>query len=219
MKMSLIPGFAAPLMPLMALPATGLAAPESGGPQSGQPATEPTIEPGRGAYIGGAPHQLSAQEAAKQLANPNTPQASLTLESQWTHWEGSLLGSDGMDSQTFLFQPSFPFPVSETDSIFFRPAFPYLVDQPVVEAPGNVRTETGFGDMGMDLAFGRASKTGFLTAAGLVAGIPIGADRLSRDTWTLGPELFVGKISKKGVFGFNIIPVVPNVVAQWLSGK
>lgn len=166
-----------------------------------QDPSDPAIKPGTGAYIGGAPHELSAEETAKQLANPNTPLASLTLKSQWTHWDGSLSGAAGLDSQTFLFQPSFPFPINQTDSIFIRPAFPYLVDQSVVDAFGNVGTESGFGDMGMDFAFGRTTKSGILTAAGMVAGIPIGADGLSSNTWTLGPELFIGKISKKGVVG------------------
>lgn len=194
MKTPSIPGVATFVIALVAFPMAGLSAPQS-------PTPEQAIEPGRGAYIGGAPHQLSADETAKQLANPNTPLASLTLKNQWSHWDGSLLGEGGMDSQTFLFQPSFPFPVSDTDSIFFRPALPYLVDQPVVDALGNINSESGFGDLGMDLAFGRTTKTGFLTAAGMVAGIPIGADGLTSSTWTLGPELFVGKISKKGLLG------------------
>lgn len=154
------------------------------------------------------PHMLSAEEVAKQLANPNTPLASLTLKSQWTHWDGDLLGSGGMDSKTFLFQPSFPFPVNGTDSIFLRPAFPYLVDQPVVDSLGNVTSESGLGDMGLDLAFGRTTKSGLLMVAGIIAGIPIGADRLSSDTWTLGPEVFLGKLSSKGVLG-----IFPN--HQW----
>jgi hypothetical protein len=151
---------------------------------------------------------MSADETAKQLANPNTPLASLTLKSQWTHWDGSLPGADGLDSQTFLFQPSFPFPLSETDTLFIRPAFPYLVDQPVVDGSGKVRTESGFGDMGMDLAYGRTTKTGFITAGGMIAGLPIGADGLSSDTWTLGPELLVGRITKNSLVG-----VFPN--HQW----
>ena len=144
---------------------------------------------------------MSAEETAKQLANPNTPLASLTLKNQWTHWNGDLPGSGDIDSQTFLFQPSFPFPINDTDSIFLRPAFPFLLDQPVVDSTGNVRTESGFGDMGLDLAFGRTSKTGVLTAVGVVAGIPIGSQSLSGDTWTVGPELFYGRISKAGVLG------------------
>ena len=163
--------------------------------------SESAIKPGTGTNIGSTAQELSAEETAKQLANPNTPLASLTLKSQWTHWDGSLFGAAGLDSQTFLFQPSFPFPINETDSIFVRPAFPYLVDQPVVDAFGNVGTKSGFGDMGMDFAFGRTTKSGFLTAVGMIAGIPIGAEGLSSETWTLGPELFIGKISKKGVVG------------------
>lgn len=166
-----------------------------------QPAAPPDQPLGRGAYIGGAPHEMSAEETAKQLANPNTPLASLTLKNQWTHWDGDLLGAEDFDSQTFLFQPSFPFPINPTDSIFLRPAFPILVDQPVVDATGRVRTESGFGDMGLDFAFGRTTKAGLLTAVGMIAGIPIGSDGLTSDTWTLGPELFIGKISSTGVFG------------------
>jgi hypothetical protein len=162
---------------------------------------QPEVPLGKGAYIQGAPAEMSAEETARQLANPNTPLASLTLKSQWTHWEGSLPGADGRDSQTFLFQPSFPFPINETDSIFLRPAFPYLVDQPVVDASGHVRSESGFSDMGMDFAFGRTTKSGLLLAGGLIAGIPIGADRLSSDTWTLGPEFLIAKMSKKSVLG------------------
>lgn len=218
MKQMSIPGFATPLVFLVAILASdlfsdeaaqrgsaaerrGQTATQTDAPPSIQTVTDSPVKPGRGEYIGGAPSELSADETAKQLANPNTPLASLTLKNQWTHWDGSLLGPDGMDSETFLFQPSIPFPVNETDSIFFRPAFPYLVDQPVVDATGKVGTESGFGDMGMDLAFGRTSKAGFLTAVGLVAGIPIGADQLTSDTWNLGPEMFVGKISKKSVVG------------------
>ncbi len=51
-------------------------------------AADPEVPPGRGAYIGGAPSELSKEEAARQLANPNTPLASLTLKNQWTGWRG-----------------------------------------------------------------------------------------------------------------------------------
>ena len=116
------------------------------GAQTEEPESETQTELGKGAYIGGAPAELSAEEAAKELANPNTPLASLTLKTQSTRWDGSLPGADGLDSQTILFQPSFPFPISATDTIFLRPAFPYLVDQPVVDASGTVHAKSGFGD-------------------------------------------------------------------------
>jgi hypothetical protein len=135
------------------------------------------------------------------LANPNTPLASLTLKSQWTHWQGSLPGADGANSGTFLFQPSFPFPVTKTDSIFCRPAFPYLVEQPVLDETGTVGSQSGFADMGMDLAYGRTSPGGTLFVAGSLFGFPIGEDGLSSETWTMGPEVFFGKITKTFVAG------------------
>lgn len=167
-----------------------------------QPATTANAaESAGGSASSAAPQEMSADDTAKQLANPNTPLASLTLKTQFTRWDGTLFGAHNLDSQTFLFQPSFPFPVSKTGTIFLRPAFPYLLDQPVVDKLGRVGTKSGFGDMGLDFAYGHTSKSGVLTAVGMVAGIPIGEDGLSSETWTLGPELFVGKLSKTHVIG------------------
>ena len=140
------------------------------------------------------------EETARELANPNTPLASLTLRNQWFHWGGDLPGADGLDSGTLLFQPSFPFPLSKTDLIFCRPALPYLLDQPVADGSGQVETRSGFGDMGMDLAYGRTMPSGFIMVAGLVGGIPIGEDGLSSDTWTIGPEMALGRLSRSVVF-------------------
>jgi hypothetical protein len=192
--MEMLPGIvrgacrAAALVMVLVLPATARA-------------DEPEVPPGKGSYIGGAPAELSPEEAARELANPNTPLASLTLKNQWTGWGGDLPGADGANSGTFLFQPSFPFPVSKTGTIFCRPALPYLVDQPVVSATGEVEPTNGFGDMGMDLAFGRTTSSGVLLTAGMLAGFPTGQDGLSSDTWTLGPEFLVGHFSKKSVLG------------------
>jgi hypothetical protein len=48
-------------------------------------------------------------------------------------------------------------------------------------------------------SYGRTTKTGSILAAGIVAGLPIGADGLSSDTWKLGPELLVGQMRKNSV--------------------
>ena len=145
---------------------------------------------------------MSADQVARELANPNTPLARLTLKNQWTHWDGNLPGADGTGSGNVQFQPSFPFPVGERKNIFFRPSFSYLVNQPVVDAvTGEVETRSGFVDIGYDLSYGFATKTGWQFAGGVVGSFPTGADRLSNDTWTLGPEFVVAKINKTGVFG------------------
>lgn len=155
---------------------------------------------------------MSADEAAKQLANPNSSLASLTLKSQYRTFKGDLPGADDAESGTFLFQPAFPFPMSKTDNLFIRPAFTYLVNQPVVDpVTGAVGKESGFADIGYDVAYGRSFASGLLAVLGMVGSIPVGDDALTTDTWTLGPELFLGVFKPYGVFG-----VFPN--HQWNVG-
>ena len=49
--------------------------------------------------------KLSAQEAARELANPNTPLANLTLRSQFRAFDGDLPSAGDQESFTLLFQP------------------------------------------------------------------------------------------------------------------
>jgi len=148
---------------------------------------------------------LSADEAARQLANPNTPLASLTLKTQYRWYDGDIPDADNQDNLYFLFQPVFPFPIARTDTeegeildqIFFRPAFPFIVDQPVFDLnSGGFDDVDGFGDIVLDIAWGRNYPSGLLTAVGAVSSIPTGKGELSTDTWTLGPEVFVGQFER-----------------------
>lgn len=149
-----------------------------------------------------APGKMSADQVAKELANPNTPLATLTLRTQWKDWDGDLPGASGSDSGNIEFQPAFPFPVGERKNIFFRPSFSYVVNQPAVDPDtGAIESRSGFLDIGYDLAYGYATESGWNFLGGVVGSFPTGADRLSSDTWTLGPELAIAKISKRGVFG------------------
>ncbi len=91
--------------------------------------------------------------------------------------------------------------MSKSGTVFCRPVFPYLVDQPLVHATGEVKPKSGFGDMGMDLAYGYTTGTGLLLTAGMLGGFPTGQDGLSSETWTLGPEFLVGRFSKQSVLG------------------
>lgn len=148
------------------------------------------------------PSEMTPNEIAQKLANPNTPLASLTLRNQWLSWEGDLPGADGIESGIFEFQPAFPFPVDESTVVSFRPSFSYLVDQPVWNpSSGRVETQSGFGDMGFDLAYGINSPSGLLARVGMSGSIPIGSDGLSSETWALGPEMFLGVKKDYGVFG------------------
>ena len=78
----------------------------------------------------------SADEVAKELANPNNSLASLTFKNQYRWYTGDLPDADDQSNYTLLFQPVFPFSMGTSASggkgnLFVRPAFPILFDQPV----------------------------------------------------------------------------------------
>lgn len=161
----------------------------------------------------GSRKEMSADELARELANPNTPLASLTLKSQYRLYDGDLPGAGDQRSGSVLFQPSFPMPVGRTkiaegevkDMVFFRPAFPLLVEQPVFDArSADFRSVTGMGDIGFDLMLGRSYPDGLVTGAGIAAAIPTGTRELSSGTWTLGPEGVLASVGKRGVAALRV---------------
>jgi hypothetical protein len=111
------------------------------------------------------PHTLSADELSKELSNPNSPLASLVFKQTYTAYQGDLPGADDQSSNLTLFQPVFPFPLTEggTTNLFIRPAIPYLWEQPVFDTNANsFRSVSGFGDMGFDVALGRSYDGGLV---------------------------------------------------------
>ena len=147
----------------------------------------------------------SADEVARQLANPNTPLATLTLRTQFRTFEGEVPNADDQTSLTFLFQPSFPIKIGESSVAYFRPGIPLLIDQPVVDSTSGVfREDTGLGDIGFDLGMGTTFKeTGLLLATGIVSTLPTATrDSLTatRD-WRLGPEALVGLLRPTWILG------------------
>ena len=157
--------------------------------------------------------QKSAEEIAAELANPNTPMASLNLKLQFRSFDGTLPGASSQSSTTLLFQPSFPFSLDNGDVVFFRPAIPVQLDFSFPNAsPSGFGSESGIGDIAFDLAYGRTTKTGMLYAGGIIASLPTATDdALGTDRYTLGPEFMVGKLTKKYVIG-----IFPN--RQWDVG-
>lgn len=145
----------------------------------------------------------SANEVAKELANPNTPLATLTLKTQYRSFDGDLPGAADQRSLTFLLQPSFPFPVGEGSIVFFRPAVPLLIDQPVFDAGSlDFNTKTGLGDIGFDLGYGVTNKAGILLAGGIASTLPTATrDVLGSDKWRLGPEVLAGILRPYGLLG------------------
>jgi hypothetical protein len=161
----------------------------------------------------------SADDIARELANPNTPLATLNFKNQIRWYEGDLPGADDEVGYTMLFQPSLPFPLKSGKLIFFRPAIPVLIGQPVFDVrDGDFDSKFGLGDITFDLAYGGNTKNGFMWATGLVSTIPTAtSSELAGGKWTLGPELLLAKMSKKYVIG-----AFPNHqwdIAGWTDGS
>jgi hypothetical protein len=111
----------------------------------------------------------STDTVARELANPNSSLATLTLKNQYRLYTGDLPRADDQRNYSAPFQAVFPLslPTPEhggTATFFVRPAFPLLFDQPTPRAGGG-RLEwgkvTALGDTGFDGAYGdsRANQT------------------------------------------------------------
>ncbi|CAH6981929.1 conserved exported hypothetical protein [Vibrio chagasii] len=140
----------------------------------------------------------TAEQAAKELANPNTAYASLNLKLQYS---GGYDG--GGDSFATVLQPTLPFPMENGDKIIFRPAISY------VQNDFNVNTltssqhmdQSGVSDISFDLAYAPKMEGGTIAAFGVFASLPTGSSELTADQFAVGPEFMYGKVSADRVVG------------------
>ncbi len=154
------------------------------------------------------PPAKSADEVARELANPNNSLASLTFKNQYRWYKGDLPGADNQSNYTMLFQPVFPFTLEPTSSggnanLFVRPAFPIVFDQPTFDAgKGNFDGVTALGDIGFDIGYGVTEKSGLLWAVGMVGTLPTATnDNIAGDQLRLGPEALFAKFEPWGLYG------------------
>jgi len=166
--------------------------------------TATTISQAAGPASASANHQdVSADQVAKELANPNNDLAKLAFKNRYTWYDGDLPKADKQDNYSLLFQPVFPFslgvkPNGNKMVMFARPAIPVLAAQPVFNASqGDFNTYTALGDIGFDWAYGETSKTGFLWAAGVNGTLPTATRaEVAGKQLRLGPEVLIGKVGK-----------------------
>jgi hypothetical protein len=162
----------------------------------------------------------TADEIARELANPNNSLASLTFKNQYRWYDGSLPGAGSQDNYTMVFQPVFPFTLEDTASggkanLFVRPGIPVIFDQPIFNPlTGTFDKETGLGDIGFDIGYGVTEPNGFLWAFGMVGTLPTATNSaFAGKQLRLGPELLFAKFEKWGLYG--IFPSHQWDVAGW----
>jgi hypothetical protein len=102
-----------------------------------------------------------------------------------------------------LFQPSMPYPLTDTTNLFLRPAIPIILKQNVPRTNGGFDSEgVDLGDMSLDASLARTLPGGFVVLGGLAATLPTAtSDPLGLDQWLLGPEAALAIVRPWGVAG------------------
>ena len=163
---------------------------------------------------------MSSEEIAKELANPNASLGFLAFQLDYVSYKGDFPGASSQSAYKLNFQPSLPYKIDANTNFFVRPLIPVFVDQPVPvvsgssvvpQAGSNSFSAAGFefdstgvelGDIGFDAALGKSYSNGMVLIGGVVATLDTATDdRVGLGQYLLGPEFFVGKGAKWGFVG------------------
>lgn len=156
----------------------------------------------------------SDEELARELANPNTPLTSLKFKLQYRSYTGDLANAEEQSGTTVILQPTLPFPLESGRTLWVRPGIPFVADQPTLDeqqllspnlnpAGGDYFTsESGLGDISIDLQYGDNEKSGLLWSYGASATFPTASnDKVGSDSYAFGPGFQIGKVTPNYVFG------------------
>ena len=150
----------------------------------------------------GAP---SAAEVAAALSNPNTTMGTMNTLFDLVAYDGDLPDAGSQSAFRATFQPSLPYPLSDTTNLFVRPLIPIIFSQDVPTADGFESVGIDLGDIGFDVFLAKNLAGGFVVGGGVVGTLPTATDdALGLDQWLLGPEVLLAKVSKWGVLGLLV---------------
>lgn len=150
----------------------------------------------------GEKSEVSADEIAKELANPNTTLGTMALPIDFTFYNGDLADANKQFATSINFQPSLPIPLSKGVNLFVRPFVPLILTQPTIGYSGFVQKGFNLGNISADLAVGKTWPSKTINIVGVFAGFPTATDAAIRaKQTTLGPEAMVAQIFRWGVLG------------------
>jgi len=149
----------------------------------------------------------SAQDIAAQLSNPNTTLGTMNILFDYVDFDGDLPRASSQSALRGTFQPSLPYPLSETTNLFVRPAIPVIFSQDVPNMSGGFDSEgIDLGDISFDALLAKTLPSiGIVLGGGVVATLPTATeDALGLDQWLLGPEVIGAIVRKWGVLGLLV---------------
>jgi hypothetical protein len=147
----------------------------------------------------------SADEIARELANPNTVLGSLNFNLDYQTYKGDLPGASDQSSTRLTFQPVLPYPIGNGVNFYLRPAVPIVISQDVPVIGGFDSKGVELGDISFDAAVGKSLPGGYVVVGGVVGTLPTATDdALGLDQWLLGPEAALAKIYEWGVLGLLV---------------
>ena len=147
----------------------------------------------------------SADEIAKELANPNTVLGTMNLNFDYVHYQGDLPDAGSQNSFGIGFQPTLPIPLSKTVNLYVRPDIPIVVRQPTFNGTSFESQKVGLGNISADIAVGKTFPSKFIGVIGAFASFRTASDEALRSPYTfVGPELVVAKLFKWGAAGIMV---------------